>query len=81
MYIFKYIHAYAWGYKVVYINRQNLEKVQLKFEIKIQFCVICLNLSGDYLIIIYLSELLCTKTKKFRINKHKKLNGQFTFFT
>ena len=27
----------------------------------------------DYIINIYLSELLCTKTKEFRINEHKNI--------
>ena len=27
LYIFKCIYAYACGYKLIYINRQNLEKV------------------------------------------------------
>ena len=46
LYIFKCIHVFAWGYKLVYINRQNLEKVQSEFEIRIQFCAMCLNLYG-----------------------------------
>ena len=43
------------GYKLVYINKQNSEKVQLAFKIRIQFCAMCLNLCGDYTIIISLS--------------------------
>ena len=43
------------GHLYIYINRQNLEKVQLEFEIRIQFCNMCLNLCGDHKIIIYLS--------------------------
>ena len=38
----------------------------------------------DHIINIHSSELLCTKTKESRINKHKniyKKNGQFTFST
>ena len=37
----------------------------------------------NYIINIHLSELLCIKTKEFRINKHKfkKKNEQFTFST
>ena len=42
-------------YIYIYINRQNLEKVQLKFEIRIQFCAMYLNLCRDYTIIIHLS--------------------------
>ena len=38
---FKYIYAYAWDYKVVYINKQNLEKIQLNSTIEVQFCVMC----------------------------------------
>ena len=45
----RYIYIY------IYINRKSSEKIQLKFEIKIQFCVMCLNLCGDYTIIIHLS--------------------------
>ena len=47
---------------------QNLEKVQLEFEIRIQFSVMCLNLCRDHIIIINLnilifvpSELMSTK--------------------
>ena len=40
---------------IIYNNKQSLEKVQLEFEIKIQFCVMCQNLCGDYTIIIHLS--------------------------
>ena len=39
----------------IYINKQILEKVQLQFEIRIQFCVMCLNLCEDHIIIIHLS--------------------------
>ena len=39
-------------YIYIYIK---LEKLQLEFEIRIQFCVMCLNLCGDHIIIIYLS--------------------------
>ena len=39
----------------IYINKQSLEKVQLQFEIRIQFCVMCLNLCEDHIIIIHLS--------------------------
>ena len=40
---------------IIYNNKQSLEKVQLEFEIRIQFCVMCRNLCGDYTIIIHLS--------------------------
>ena len=42
LYIFKYIHAYAWSYKLVYINSQNLEKIQLDFNWILNFvpCVL-----------------------------------------
>ena len=39
----------------VYFNRKSLERVQLEFEIRIQFCVMCLNLCEDHTIIIHLS--------------------------
>ena len=35
----------------IYINRRNSEKVQLKFETKIQVCAMCLNLCGDQIIL------------------------------
>ena len=47
----KFGHLYIY----IYINRQNLEKVQLEFEIRIQFCNMCLNLCGDHAIISHLS--------------------------
>ena len=25
----------------IYINRQNLEKIQLEFQIRVQFCAMC----------------------------------------
>ena len=42
-------------YIYIYINRQNLEKVQLEFKIRIQFCVLRLNLNlcDDHFIINY----------------------------
>ena len=30
LYIFKYFHAYAWGYKLINIVNQSLEKTQLE---------------------------------------------------
>ena len=38
---------------------QNLEKVQLEFEIRIQFCTLYLNLCVDHSIIIHLSFNMC----------------------
>ena len=43
------------SYNLVYINKQNLEKVQLEFEIIIQFCFMCLSLCEEHTIIIHLS--------------------------
>ena len=43
---------------IIYNNKQSLEKVQLEFEIRIQFCVMCLNLCKDRTIIIHLSFLI-----------------------
>ena len=61
---------------IIYNNKQSLEKVQLEFEIRIQFYVMCWNLCGDYTIIIHLSfltfvpsELMNVKYKKFNINE------------
>ena len=36
-------------------DERMIEKVQLEFEIRIQFCAMCLNLCGDNTIIIHLS--------------------------
>ena len=40
-----------------------MKKVQLEFEIKIQFCIMCLNLCGDHIIIICLSFLIFVPNK------------------
>ena len=42
---------------IIYNNKQNLEKVQLEFEIRIQFFAMCLNLCGNHTIFIHL--ILC----------------------
>ena len=41
--------------RYIYIYIYNSEKIQLEFESRIQFCVMCLNLCGDHTIIIYLN--------------------------
>ena len=69
----------------IYIHIYNLEKIQLDSTIKVQFCVMCHKLFifrefyfliwsqvWDHIINIHLSELLRTKTKKPKINEHKK---------
>ena len=43
----------------MYKYMQNLEKVQLEFEIRIQFCTLYLNLCVDHSIIIHLSFNMC----------------------
>ena len=45
-------------YIYIYINRESLEKFQLEFEIIIQCGIMCLNLYGDYTIIIHLNFLI-----------------------
>ena len=45
-------------YIYININRQNLEKVQLEYEIRIQFCIMCLNLYGNHSIIIYILKFV-----------------------
>ena len=42
----------------IYINRESLEKFQLEFEIIIPCYIMCLNLYGDYTIIIHLNFLI-----------------------
>ena len=64
LYIFKYIHAYAWGYKLVYISSQNSKKIQLAFSIGIQFFITCLF---KFLIFVA-NELLGTKTEESKTN-------------
>ena len=50
LYIFKCIHAYALSYKLVYISRQSLEKIQL-----VSNFALCLNLCENHTIIIHFS--------------------------
>ena len=66
----------------IYINRQNLEKIQLDCTIEVQFCIIylklfifrefyflILELNVEHIINIHPNELLSTKTKEYRINE------------
>ena len=39
-------------------DERMIEKIQLEFEIRIQFCAMCLNLCGGQTIIIHLSFLI-----------------------
>ena len=50
--VFLIVTCICSDYTLVYINKQNSEKVKLEFEIRIQFCTMCLNLCGDYIIIM-----------------------------
>ena len=43
----------------MYKYMQNLEKIQLEFEIIIQFCALYLNLCVDHYITIHLSFNMC----------------------
>ena len=38
------INQNIYRYIYIYINKQNLEKIQLDFTIEIQFCIMCLKL-------------------------------------
>ena len=58
--IFQYFPRASHGLATsIYINKQSLEKVQLEFEIRIQFCTLYLNLCVDHSIIIHLSFNMC----------------------
>ena len=46
IYIYIYMCVCVCVCVCVYFNRKSLERVQLEFEIRIQFCVMCLNLCG-----------------------------------
>ena len=52
----------------MYKYMQNLEKVQLEFEIIIQFCALYLNLCVDHYITIHLSFLIFVSSELMKAN-------------